>query len=216
MNYTLVVIFSFSIAIPAIIGCIRFRKIDTAYYPFIFLICLGLLNETISFLITRSGYSNAINANIYSLVEGLLITRLFYNLNLLNKPKKVFYFISGFLIILWIVDKFFITSIREFSSYFSFFASLAYVLMAISMINRLLLVEKKRIIRNGLFLICIGIIVFFTYALLLEIFWYYGLNSSRHFRLKVYRIMTYINLLTNLIYALAILWIPRKREYTLL
>ncbi len=216
MNYTLVVIFSFSIAIPAIIGCIRSKQIDTAYYPFIFLLCLGLLNETISYLLTRSGYSNAINANIYSLTEGLLITTFFHKLNLFNKQKKLYVLIISSLVILWALDKFFITSIKEFSSYFSFFASLTYVLMAISMINRLLLVEKKRIVRNGLFLICFGIIVFFTYALLLEIFWYYGLNSSRQFRLKVYRIMTYINLVTNLIYALAILWIPRKREYTLL
>ena len=84
------------------------------------------------------------------------------------------------------------------------------------MINRLILDERSGLIKNSVFLITIGFIVFFTYKILIEIFWVYGLNASRDFRVEVYRIMTYINLAINLIYALAVLWIPKKREYTLL
>jgi hypothetical protein len=62
----------------------------------------------------------------------------------------------------------------------------------------------------------IGFIAFFTCKILIEIFWVYGLNSSRDFRVEVYRIMTFINLTVNLIYAITLIWMPAKREYTLL
>lgn len=89
------------------------------------------------------------------------------------------------------------------------------VLMSINMINRMLVDGKKKLIQNPLFLILIGFIVFFTYKALIEIFWVYGLNASRDFRLEVYRIMAYINLAVNIIYAIAVLWMPRKREFML-
>lgn len=83
------------------------------------------------------------------------------------------------------------------------------------MINRIIITERKSLIRNPVFIICLAFIIYFTYKVLLEIFWLYGLNSSREFRVEVYNIFKYINLFANLIYALAILWIPRKREYML-
>ena len=84
------------------------------------------------------------------------------------------------------------------------------------MINRLIPEERGKLVKNSIFLVAIGFIAFYTFNSLIEIFWVYGLNASKDFRAGVYRIMTYINLIVNLIYAIAVLWIPRKREYTLL
>lgn len=177
---------------------------------------LGSINEIISFFVTRARLSNAINSNIYALGEGILIVYFLYKHKLFEGKKKIFYAAIIFLSAFWLIDKFFIASINEFSSYFSIGASFTYVLMSINMINKLFLVGSKVLLQNAVFLICIGFVVFFTYALLVEVFWFYGLNSSSQFRLRVYRILTYINLGTNLIYAIALLWIPRKREYMLL
>ena len=49
----LIVVFSFSIAIAAIIGWIRFKKINPAYYPFVICIWIGLLNEILSYIVIQ-------------------------------------------------------------------------------------------------------------------------------------------------------------------
>lgn len=216
MNYTLVVILSFSIAIPAVTGWVRFSRIGPAFYPFLLLLTCGFINEVVSYLLTRNGHSNAVNSNIYALMEGLLITIFFQRMRLFNKFQLFFYLISAFLTCLWITDKLIISNIHQFSSYYSLGASFVYVFMSVSMINRLTLVEQQRLARNSVFIICLSFILFFTYALLVEIFWLYGLTSSGLFRHRVYSIMTCINVGVNLIYTLSILWIPRKQEYTLL
>jgi hypothetical protein len=216
MNYTLAVILSFSVLIPAVTGWVRFSRIHPAYYPFIILLSCGLLNEILSFLLTRNGHSNAVNSNIYALVEGILVTMFFYKAGLFSRNKNIFYGLIIFLVLLWITDKLIIADLYQFSSYYTLGSAFLFVLMSISMINRLTLVEHQRLTRNSIFIICLCFICFFTYALLVEIFWLYGLDSSRQFRLRVYRIMSFINVGVNLIYTLAVLWIPRKQEYTLL
>ena len=216
MNHFLVVIFSYSIIIAAIIGLIRFDKLDKAYIPFILLVWIGLLNEIISTISINIFRSNAVNSNIYVLLESILILWFFKNLKLFEKRRRLFSLIAIFYIIMWVADNFYISSLSQFSSYFGIGYSLITVLMSTQIINKLILEEKARLNKNAVFVIMIGFIVFFTYKALIEIFWVYGLNASTSFRLQVYRIMAYINLSVNLLFALAILWIPRKREYTLL
>ncbi len=216
MKFSLVVILSFSILVPTVTGWVRLSKIRPAYYPFIFLLTCGLANEIVSFLVTRKGGSNAFNSNIYALAEGILITTFFYYAGLFRSNKISFFSILTGLVILWITDKLIIADLYHFSSWYTLGSSLVYVLMSISMINRLILVERQRLNRNSIFIIALCFVFFFTYALLVEIFLLYGTEASRHFLKKVYRIMAYINAGVNLIYTLAILWIPRKQEYTLL
>lgn len=216
MNHFLVVFFSYSIVLAAIIGLIRFNKLDKAYIPFILLVWAGLFNEIISTVSINLLRSNAVNSNIYVLLEAMLILWFFKNLKLFEKRKNLFYLIAFFYILLWVTDNFYFSSITQFSSYFGIGYSIITVLMSTQVINKLFLEEKARLNKNAVFVIMIGFIVFFTYKALIEIFWVYGLNASTSFRLQVYRIMSYINLSVNLMFALAILWIPRKREYTLL
>ena len=216
MDYNLVVIFSFSIVLAGIIGLFRFKKISLIYYSFIFLLWFGFLNEVISFILIKSNHSNAINSNIYVLLESVLIVWFFKTQTLFERAKKVANWMILFYIVIWCAQNFYFSSIINFSSYFTIVYSFITVLMSINLINRLISNEKGRIFRNSAFLICIGFILFYTCSVLIEIFWIYGLNSSLEFRFHVYRVMTFINLIVNLIYALAVLWIPKKREYTLL
>jgi hypothetical protein len=216
MSYEIIDLLSYSVAIAAIIGLIRINKIDRTFIPFIILMFLGLLNESLSSFLIRKGYSNAINANIYSLLEAMLITLFFKKLGLFDRVKKMYLWLLILFVVVWVTENFIISKITAFNSYFNITYSFAIVLMSITMINRVIIEAKKALLTSSVFLICIGFTIFFIYAALIEIFWVYGLNSSPEFSTSVYRIMTYINLLVNLIYALAILWIPRKREYILL
>jgi hypothetical protein len=66
-----------------------------------------------------------------------------------------------------------------------------------------------------MFLICNAFIIYFTFKILVEAFWLYGVNESVNFQAMVFDISSYINVFTNLIYALAVLWMPMKRVFTM-
>ena len=214
MNHSLVMILSFSIIVPAIIGIFRFRKLNQIYFPFLLCIWIGLLNELVSVLLIDFFHvSNSVNTDIYCLTEALLYTWLFRNLNLFQHTKQ-YILLMSFLCTAWLIDNFIISQITLFDSYFTIVYSLMIVLMSITILNRLI-VQQINLLANSTFLICSALIIYFTLMALMEIFWLYGLNSSSIFRLNIYRIMSYINLSVNLIFAIAILWMHRKQEFTL-
>ncbi len=79
MNFTLLVIFSFSIFIAAIIGGIRYARISAVYHPFLYCLWIGSANEILSYFLIRARHSTAINISIYILIESLLFTWQFKN-----------------------------------------------------------------------------------------------------------------------------------------
>jgi hypothetical protein len=69
MSLTFRLIANFSIIAGALIGLIRFGKIDRKWFPFVFLMWLGLINEIVNRALIANGFSNAVNTNIYCLFE---------------------------------------------------------------------------------------------------------------------------------------------------
>jgi len=215
MNETLVLVSSFSLVFAAVIGWIRFKKINPAYYPFLLCLWIGLVNEIISFIVIRNGKSNALNSNIYVLVESVLITWQFKKWGIFERHKNIFYLLILIFLLVWITENFIVSKINYFSSYFRIVYSSALTLLSINQLNALLIREKKNILNNSVFLICVGFVLYYTYKVLVEAFWLYGLNNSRDFRNNIYLILAYINLVANLIYAVAVLWMPTKHRFSL-
>lgn len=212
MNFYVLLLFSASVFIAGITGLIRFRKIEPSYYPFLFFIWIGCINELITILLIMKGKSNYINNNIYVLSAALLILWFFKKNGTFAKTKMLFYTLLTILLALWVAESFFIKDIvKEISSYFRIVSSFIIILLSISTINSILIDVSGRIIKNPMFLISLAFLFYFTYKVLIEAFWIYGLESSENFRILVYDILAYINLITNLTYALAVLWIPKKQ-----
>src|SRR5688572_29728777 len=118
MNYTLAVLFSFSIAIAAIIGLVRFKQISPAYYPFLFCIWLAFLNEILNYILARTIGHNIINNNIYALLEALLITWQFKKWGLFYRSNYSYAIILGLFISGWLFEILFISNIRADTYYF--------------------------------------------------------------------------------------------------
>lgn len=215
MNYEIAVIFSFSLAIPAIIGWIRFNHINPTYYPFLYCMWIGVLNEIIGEIITRHGYSNAVNNNLYVLIESLLLTWQFKKWNLFDRTKYLFEILSAGFVVLWLIECFFMKKIGYTISYFRIIYSFIIVLMSCNILNRQLAPEHKNLLRNSSFLICIMFIIYYTYKVITGIFWLYGLHLSENFIMDITAILIYINLISNLVFAFAILWMPGKHRFSL-
>jgi len=208
MNYYLIVTFSFSILIAGIIGLFRFPKIQRSYYPFLFFVWLGSLNEILSCLIVQNGGKSIANNNVYVLLEALVIL-YFFEVNHFLK-RSVALLASALFVIGWTIEVFFIRSIYDVGIYFRIGYSFIIVLISIETINNILVSGEKNLLKSSMFLICVAFICYFTYKVLINTFWLYGLSKSMHFLTIIYSILIFINLFTNLIYALATLWIPRK------
>jgi len=90
------------------------------------------------------------------------------------------------------------------------------VILSIQLNTGLVFTYKKNLLKSPVFLLCSGFTVYFTYKILIEVFWVYGLNASIDFRKNVYIILTWINGLVNILYLIAISCIPAKPRYTAL
>jgi hypothetical protein len=216
----------FSILVAVIISLIRIYKINSIYYPFIVCLIIGTLNEILSVTLNKIGYRSTANNNIYVLVESILFLLLFKNWESFNKKKYLFWVFAGLFIVTWVVEIFFIRPIYpyashgifEIASYFRILYSSVLVLLAINLINQIITRDRKNILLNPIFLICSAIVFYFTYKILIEAFYTYGLTSSKEnleFAKNVYRIHDWINLFSNLVYAFAILWIQKRQRFLL-
>ena len=215
MSFLINAFSSLSIVIAAIIGAWRYSAIHRIFRPFIYCVWLGLFNELLSLVLIYSNNSNIVNSNIYVLAESWLITWQFYEWGLLRRYKILFPGLLALLAITWMTENFLIASLLQFSSWFRIIYSFVIVLLSISLFNQQLLVGKKSLLKSPVALICAAFIIYYTYKVLVETFWVYGLNESVNFQSKVYFILNYINLFTNLVYAFAILWMPTKHRFTL-
>ena len=211
-------VLSLSIAIAGIIGIIRFRTIDRSYYPFLYDIWLALLVELVVFVLGQAKAYDALNGvvNLFSLADCLLFTWLFYRWNLFKRHSVILYTLVGFFIVTWVIITFFVHGFSENNWYFRLIYSFVLIFVGVTFFNKVVVTERGNMLRNSQFLICLGLIIFYTFftvvcATQVSVF---KNEVSIEFRRSLQQINIFSNVFVNLIYALAVLWIPRKKVYT--
>jgi hypothetical protein len=209
---------SLSISFACIIGVIRFNNIDKSYYPFLYDIWLALLVEIVVFLLAKQKAYGVLNGvvNIFSIVDCLLFTWLFYRWNLFKRNSRLLYLLVAFFILAWIIFSFFVHGFAANNWYFRLIYSFGLIFFGVTYFNKLVVGERGNMLHNSKFLICLGLIIFYTFftvicATQLSIF---QNEFSRDFRRSLQQINIFSNVFVNLIYALAVLWIPRKKAFT--
>ncbi|MFL5740654.1 MAG: hypothetical protein ACJ75B_10585 [Flavisolibacter sp.] len=213
MKYYVVISFSLSILIAAIIALVRFKSISRVYYPFIYCLWIGSVNEILAVILEQRGMHTLMTNNIYVLLESLLLVWLFKNLSLFRYRPKLYYLLIGLFICGWIAENFVFDSITHNCIYFRIGYSFVVVFMSIHVLNGIITYNDKKLLVNATFMLCTAFIIFFTYKILVYAFLIYGSAASMSFIIHLFLIMVYVNLGTNLLYALAVLWMPRKVEY---
>jgi hypothetical protein len=213
MNHLLILTLSFSILIPAIIGAVRIKKTDTMLHPFIFCIWVAAFNEMFSAILTSFNINTAFNNNIYVLAEALLIGWQFRNWGLFGFYKHAFSFYILLVIAGWLIETSFLTELHTINSSFRIACSFLIVLMSIHVNNKLIYHHRGRLLKSPAFFIGTGLIFYFTFKIFIEAFLLYGLEASPGFYKSLFVILAWINLFTNLLFAYAILCIPKKIYY---
>ena len=207
------IICSHSILIASVMACFRVKAILKDYYPFVFLLWTGLLNETISLSLLYTGHSNTVNSNIFVLLEFLLILYQFYRWN--DRRPNMYVLIAFAGISVWIADNFLLNSIQQNNSVFRVFYSFVVLLFSIDKINQIIIFENSNLKNNAMFLICLTFIFYYGFKACVESFNMIHLGLSRSFLQKLWMVLNFVNLITNLLFALAILWIPTRQKFIL-
>lgn len=214
MNFYLATAFNFSITLPGILALFFFRRIRKRYYPFIFCLWIGCLNETLSLWLILHKQHSLVNSNIYVLVESLLLAWFFKATGILDSKEKLG-LVALLLVIAWIAENFLFGTITANSTYFRILASVLIVGMSVQLISRLVFDEKQNIMVNPEFILCVCFVIYFGFKALIQSFAIYAWTRDVNFLAKIYYIMLYINLGVNLLYILAVLWMPRKVPFIL-
>lgn len=210
---------SLSIGFAVLIGWIRYKKIDPVYYPFIYDTTIALLIEILVQILMQRGsiHPLMVIVNTYTLVNFCMLTWLFHNWGLFNRNRKTFISILVTVIIAWIGLTVFLDGIFSTNWYFRILYSFILVFFSVSAFNKVVVHDRTPILKNPKFWICLGIIIFYTFFVLVcATKGVFRERISTEFRRGIQEINVYSNLLVNLLYAVAALWIPRKKNFTAL
>ncbi|HEX9511300.1 MAG TPA: hypothetical protein VF939_12510 [Puia sp.] len=217
MGTIILFLLSQSVLLPLIAGLVRVRRIDKSYQPFFIFLVIGFLTEIISFILIQGFYkSNIIVANIYDLVEWTLIAWQFHVWGFLKQKKQVFYGLLVLSILVWVTENLLFRKITDFSPYFRILYCFFIVLLSVNKINFMITHDNQNLFRNPRFVICLGFIIYFLYMII----YYWALQISKlgdklDISISIMFLVAYVNTLTNVIYAIAILLIPAPQKFTL-
>jgi hypothetical protein len=204
---------AYSILFPVSAALLRIARINRIFLPFLLLIFCGAANEGLSILLMKEGYTNELSINIYCLVESLLVLWLFWRLRLFTS-KKQYFSITLIFVLVWVADVFFISGINRFCSYFIMVTSFVNTLLSITLINTVIIYERRNFLRNPAFIISVCFIIYFATSFLVECFLKNSNGQDEIFLSRMQQIFDASNLLTNLLYTLAIVWMPTRLRYT--
>ena len=98
---------SLSIVFALIIGIVRFKHIDSSYYPLIYNAAVAFFIELLAQMLMQGGHNEAllVSLNIYSFIDFFLFAWLFHNWGLFSRSKKTFTFIVGGFFIAWLSSR---------------------------------------------------------------------------------------------------------------
>lgn len=210
---TIHIIFNLSVLIPAVAILLKKRSDVYSVWPFFAYIYIGLANDLFGYWRVLRQQGNMVSANVYTLLAFILLVIQFSMWS--RKPILRFWVIISAGIVVWFVDNIALHSLKDNNSLFRMFYAISIVLLSMDLINRLIAFERNPLLTNPVFMICIGFILFFGCKAFLEAFNIVDAGFSSFFYKRLFFILSIINGLSNLLYAYAILCIPRKREFTL-
>ena len=208
---------SLSILFAAILGVIKFRKMDPAYHPFVYYCCLAVLVEILVYILLLNDMKYIVGTvyNFFALAEFYLLTRMFHNWGLFKRKKNTF---TGIIVLSFLLFActLYIRGYNKINYFSKIVNSFALIFFSISAFNRMIQNERNNIFKNAKFWICIGMVIFFTYYILVntEQLSFLNIKRTKAFEDKVWLINAYSNVFVNLLYAVAVIWIPRKKNFT--
>lgn len=192
----------------------RRRQMINSFKPYVVFSVVALISDCIIKILIALGYQTSFFSNFYVLIEFPILLWLFYAWSS-RRNSSIFIglFIAG--LVIWIVDNLIINSLYRINSYYRIYYSAVLILCSINQINKIIFSENGKLWLNAKFLICTTSVIYYSYRIFIEALFLFQSEFSNEFLKGVYAIMMFVNFFAHLIYTLAVLCIPTRREFTL-
>jgi len=210
-NYPVNLLLTYSILLPAVAGIIRYKSVIKDFRPFLWLLWLGVLNETISVVSIYTVRSNTVNSNIYVFLEFCLILLLYYRWKERRSATFIVFGMLGFIV--WLLDNIIINNLSENNSLFREFYSFIVIFLSIDVINRVLVLDTSPLYNNAMFLIAFAFIFYYGFKVYVESFNVLDIGLSNRMLTGLWKILYFVNAVANLIFTIAVLCMPKKQKF---
>lgn len=206
-----------TVLFPVIAGLVRLRRIKKrGYQPFFYLMVLAGFSEVVnSFVATALHKHNIVFVNFYMLFEWLLIAWQFREWGFLRNRKMLFTFLVALPCMVWLVERLVFWEPDYFMPYYQVLYCFLIVIFSVNRINFMITHEYRKLFRNPTFLICIAFIIYFVYTILFNWAYQTSLKGKTDTTTFIIMLHGYVNALTNIIFAIALLCIPPPQKFTL-
>jgi hypothetical protein len=201
--------------LPLVIGLVRYRRLGKMYRPFLLMLVLAVLNQLVSYIFLKTMHLNSVPNNVYGLLEWILVAWQFHVWGLLRQRKLVFYLLVVLVSLIWVVEDLVLGGIKDYPPYFQVFDAFVIVLMSVGKINFMITHDDRNLSGNPVFLICIGFIILFIYEIVLEWAYQMSLQGATETTNRIIIGFSYVDVLVNIIFAVALWKIPRPQKFTL-
>jgi hypothetical protein len=148
--------------------------------------------------------------NLFNLFECLILLLQFYNWQLFPRLRKRFTGLTLLLITIWLADNFLQSTIYSFNYVFLIAYSFVLSLLSIYTINTIVVKLNRVLFNNAMFIICVGLIIYFVYTII--VFTFLLVGTDKDLNRGVFSIKVYVNAFVNLLYAVAVYFIPGKTK----
>lgn len=210
-GFLLNIFLNYSILIAAVIAAIRFKTINKDFRLFIWLIWFGLFNETLSLVLIYANGYNTINSNIYVLFESSIIFYQFYAWQTIS--LRTGYSLFFLALVIWVSDNLIWHSLAGNNSLFRIMYSFVIVVCSIRELYLQVTGERFGLLKNPVFLICTAFLLYYSCKTFVEVFNAFHLGFSQTFNRQLFTILYVADCISNILYAIALLCIPRKQIF---
>jgi hypothetical protein len=194
---------------------VRYRRLGKTYRPFFLMLAFAVLNQLVSYMVLMKTHSNSVPNNVYGLLEWILIAWQFHVWGLLRNNKRIFYLLVALVSLIWVVENIVLGGITDWPPYFQVFDAFVIVLMSVGKINFMITHDNRNLGGSPIFLICIGFIILFIYEIVLEWAYQMSLQGATDTTNRIIIGFSYVDVLVNIIFAVALFRIPRPQKFTL-
>ncbi len=192
----------------------RRRNIGQLFLPFVVYACVAFIGDVMLKVVIASGQHSAVYANFYVLVEFPVFLWIYYTW---SSRKNLLLFILLFVVglFVWIYDNFIFSSITITTSVYRIYYSMVLVLCSINQTNKILFSDHGSLWKNTIFMVSTISIVYYSFRVFIESMFLFQAEMSNEFMGQVFMIMIIVNFFAHLVYTLAVLCIPARKEFTL-
>jgi hypothetical protein len=211
MNAGLTYIMAMTCSIPAAAGIYRYKGIDKKYHPFIFMMMVDMVIETIYYLAIEFrvfGNFPQLAVNIYVLINFALFLYLVYINGYLTRTVMQLLLIAAFIIA--VINYFYAGTVFTAFSLLCTFIWSVNLIISIDILSRQIMALNEKLLNNFWFWVSSSYILYNAFNLLVFVPVFFtnidGPNGK-----AIGGIQHFVNVACYIFYAIAIFRIPKKK-----